>query len=113
MLCALLAQPYLSLYGVPADCAISLTATAFPCLQAGAAAASAAAAALKRTLDRCHTRVEDLKNFRNVTFTGVFSHRFRWVGHRVAHTCWRKVCAAATLGACVLWVNTQSVQGIR
>jgi hypothetical protein len=45
----------------------------------GGAGMNPAAAALRRTLDRCHARVEDLKNFRSVTFTGVFSHRFRCV----------------------------------
>ncbi|WIA41354.1 hypothetical protein OEZ86_004947 [Tetradesmus obliquus] len=43
----------------------------------GGAGMNPAAAALRRTLDRCHARVEDLRNFRSVTFTGVFSHRFR------------------------------------
>eukprot|EP00879_Flechtneria_rotunda_P009665 GHRR01010112.1.p1 GENE.GHRR01010112.1~~GHRR01010112.1.p1 ORF type:complete len:1314 (+),score=643.17 GHRR01010112.1:935-4876(+) len=41
------------------------------------------AAALRRTLDRCHNRVEDLHNFRSVTFTGVFSHRFRDVSDEI------------------------------
>jgi hypothetical protein len=30
-------------------------------------------------LERTHARVEDLRNFRSITFSGVFSHRFRWV----------------------------------
>lgn len=32
---------------------------------------------LRRTLERTHQRVEDLRNFRSVIFQGVFSHRFR------------------------------------
>eukprot|EP00878_Enallax_costatus_P014223 GHUV01014877.1.p1 GENE.GHUV01014877.1~~GHUV01014877.1.p1 ORF type:complete len:467 (+),score=119.45 GHUV01014877.1:76-1476(+) len=40
-------------------------------------------ASLKRTVERCHTRVEDLRNFRSVTFTGVFSHRFRDVSDEI------------------------------
>lgn len=37
---------------------------------------------LRRTLERTHARVEDLRNFRGVVFSGVFSHRFRcvWLG---------------------------------
>jgi hypothetical protein len=34
----------------------------------------------RRTLERTHARVEDLRNFRSVIFSGVFSHRFRCVG---------------------------------
>lgn len=34
----------------------------------------------RRTLERTHARVEDLRNFRSVIFSGVFSHRFRWGG---------------------------------
>ena len=34
---------------------------------------------LRRTLERTHARVEDLRNFRSLVFSGVFSHRFRCV----------------------------------
>lgn len=36
-------------------------------------------ASLRRTLERCHSRVEELRSHRSVTFQGVFAHRFRCV----------------------------------
>jgi hypothetical protein len=35
----------------------------------------------KRTRDRCHTRVQELRSYTDSLFQGVFAHRFRWVMH--------------------------------
>ena len=52
------------------------------CLQA----AADRVAAFKRTVDRCHGRIQELKSYTDSLFQGIFAHRFRWVGMFVL--CW-------------------------
>jgi hypothetical protein len=56
--------------------------------------------AFKRTVDRCHGRIQELKSYTDSLFQGIFAHRFRWVGGCVGG--W--VCA--WVGGCVRgWVG--------
>lgn len=51
-------------------------------------AAAERVAAFRRTVDRCHARVQELRSYAELLFQGVFAHRFRWAGPRRVGGCW-------------------------